>query len=87
MGRQQEGAAVQMTNQQSVPSLQLNQVPLQQELCPAFHLEADQVRPRFLDGEFENEEKIVQKLYDEVDVDELIQSILSAGYLDLNPWS
>jgi hypothetical protein len=41
--------------------------------------------PRFVDHEAQNEEDLIQYLYDHVDVDELIQSILSAGYVDFEP--
>lgn len=41
--------------------------------------------PRFVDHEAQNEEDLIQYLYDHVDVDELIQSILSAGYIDFEP--
>jgi hypothetical protein len=41
--------------------------------------------PRFVDHEAQNEEDLIQYLYDHVDVDELVQSILSAGYIDFEP--
>lgn len=48
-------------------------------------LQFDLKNPRFLDQQFENETDVIQYLYDHVDVDELIQSILSAGYIDIEP--
>ena len=41
--------------------------------------------PRFLDRRFENEKEVVEYLVDQVDVDELLQSILSTGYVDFEP--
>lgn len=48
-------------------------------------LNFDLVNPRFVEHESADEEQIIQYLYDHVDVDELIQSILSAGYVDFEP--
>lgn len=48
-------------------------------------LHFDLENPRFVEHEAANEEEIIQFLYDHVDVDELIQSILSAGYIDFEP--
>ena len=52
---------------------------------PPADLRFDLRNPRFLDEDLGNEENIIQYLYDYVDVDELIQSILSAGYIDFEP--
>lgn len=41
--------------------------------------------PRFLDEQFRTEEEVIQYLYDHADVDEIMQSILSAGYIDFEP--
>jgi hypothetical protein len=41
--------------------------------------------PRFMDEPLQTEEEIIRYLYDYADVDELIQSILSAGYIDFEP--
>lgn len=49
-------------------------------------LHFDLKNPRFIDQEFQNEPEIIQYLYDHYDVDELIQSILSAGYIDFEPF-
>jgi hypothetical protein len=48
-------------------------------------LRFDLENPRFVEHEAANEDEIIQYLYDHVDVDELIQSILSAGYIDFEP--
>jgi hypothetical protein len=48
-------------------------------------LNFDLENPRFIDQHFQNELEIIQYLYDNADVDELIQSILSAGYIDFDP--
>jgi hypothetical protein len=48
-------------------------------------LKFDLENPRFLDLEFKDEIEVIQYLYDKFDVDELIQSILSAGYVDFEP--
>ena len=48
-------------------------------------LRFDRQNPRFLDSTAMTEEDIIQWLYDQADVDELIQSILSAGYIDFEP--
>lgn len=48
-------------------------------------LRFDLANPRFIDQKFKEEIEIIQYLYDHVDVDELIQSILSAGYVDFEP--
>jgi hypothetical protein len=42
----------------------------------------DLENPRFIGQRFKDEVEVIQFLYDNVDVDELIQSILSAGYID-----
>ena len=48
-------------------------------------LKFDAHNPRFVDTDLQSEEEIVRYLYDRADVDELIQSILSAGYIDFEP--
>lgn len=48
-------------------------------------LQFDRENPRFLDPTAMTEEDIILWLYDQADVDELIQSILSAGYIDFEP--
>ncbi len=48
-------------------------------------LRFDPENPRFLTKGFRSEEEIVRHLYDDADVDELLQSILSSGYLDFEP--
>jgi len=48
-------------------------------------LRFDRENPRFLNPKDMTEEDIIQWLYDQADVDELIQSILSAGYIDFEP--
>lgn len=58
---------------------------LQQTHVPPDDLHFDRENPRFVDSEVTDETEIVQELYDEADVDELIQSILSAGYIDFEP--
>lgn len=48
-------------------------------------LSFDLANPRFVDGQASTEEDIIKHLVDEADVDELVQSILSAGYVDYEP--
>src|SRR5438477_318676 len=48
-------------------------------------LKFDLENPRFIDMEFKDEIGVIQFLYDKFDVDELVQSILSAGYVDFEP--
>lgn len=58
--------------------------PGQEFLAPA-DLNFDRDNPRFVNLGFTDEANIVEELYDQADVDELIQSILSAGYIDFEP--
>lgn len=58
--------------------------PIQDILAPA-DLHFDRENPRFLDMGYSDEIDIIRELYDQADVDELIQSILSAGYIDFEP--
>lgn len=58
--------------------------PNQSFIAPA-DLHFDRQNPRFTGLMYEDEVDIVQELYDQADVDELIQSILSAGYIDFEP--
>jgi hypothetical protein len=48
-------------------------------------LHFDLSNPRFVDGQATTEREIIQHLVDEADVDELVQSIMSAGYVDYEP--
>lgn len=48
-------------------------------------LKFDVNNPRFIDQDFRNDQDIIEYLYDNFDVNELIQSILSAGYIDYEP--
>jgi hypothetical protein len=48
-------------------------------------LKFDHENPRFAEQSFDNEEDLVRHLYDTMDVDEIIQSILSSGYLNYEP--
>ncbi len=45
----------------------------------------DFANPRFLDRRLETEEEVLRYLTDQADVDELLQSILSAGWVDFEP--
>ncbi|MDA8120861.1 MAG: hypothetical protein M0Z85_12680 [Gammaproteobacteria bacterium] len=58
--------------------------PGQDFIAPA-DLHFDRENPRFIDLGFTDEADIVRELYDQADVDELIQSILSASYIDFEP--
>jgi hypothetical protein len=49
------------------------------------NLKFDPENPRFADQLFQNDEDLIRCLYDEMDVDEIIQSILSSGYLNYEP--
>ena len=48
-------------------------------------LHLDLSNPRVTEDDFEDEEAVLEYLLDHVDVDELIQSILSSGWLDYEP--
>lgn len=48
-------------------------------------LHLDLKNPRVTDGAFENEDEMIEYLFDYADVDELIQSILNSGWLDYEP--
>jgi hypothetical protein len=48
-------------------------------------LHFDKNNPRFAGARLNNDDDIVRELYEQDDVDELIQSILSTGYLDFEP--
>ena len=48
-------------------------------------LKFDMKNPRFLDSGFATEDEVVKYLVDQVDVDELLQSIRSTGYVDFEP--
>lgn len=52
---------------------------------PPGKLNFDLDNPRFVDGQFTEEEQVISHLLDEADVRELVQSILSAGYVDFEP--
>lgn len=56
-----------------------------QEFLPPSELHFDRENPRFVDFSSNAEDDIVRELYEHSDVDELIQSILSAGYIDFEP--
>nr|WP_281720686.1 hypothetical protein [Nitrosomonas nitrosa] len=58
--------------------------PSQDFIAPA-DLHLDRENPRFVDLGYTDDVDIVRELYDQADVDELIQSILSAGYIDFEP--
>lgn len=58
--------------------------PGQDAIAPA-DLHFDRENPRFVDMGYSDETDIIRELYDHADVDELIQSILSAGYIDFEP--
>lgn len=58
--------------------------PGQDFIAPA-ELHFDRENPRFVDLGYTDEVDIVRELYEQADVDELIQSILSAGYIDFEP--
>lgn len=49
------------------------------------NLHFDLMNPRAPDDSFENEESVFEYLLDYADVDELVQSILSSGWLDYEP--
>lgn len=48
-------------------------------------LRFDWHNPRFIEGQFTTEDDIIEHLVNEADVNELVQSILSAGYVDFEP--
>jgi len=55
------------------------------EFVSPLKLRFDSDNPRFIEGQFKTEEDIIAHLVDEADVNELVQSILSAGYVDYEP--
>lgn len=48
-------------------------------------LQFDPQNPRFTDQTFQDDEELIRYLYDEMDVAEIMQSILSSGYLNYEP--
>lgn len=62
-----------------------NQPVLTQGDVTLSDLQFDRQNPRFVDSRFVDETEIINELYEQNDVDELIQSILSAGYIDFEP--
>jgi len=62
-----------------------NQISLGQSFIAPDDLHFDRQNPRFIDLGYTDEVDIVRELYDQADVDELIQSILSAGYKSSQP--
>jgi len=58
--------------------------PTQELLDPA-KLHFDRENPRFAQHSYTLDEEIVRELYDQADVDELLQSILTGGYIDFEP--
>ncbi len=52
---------------------------------PLKDLRFDPENPRFTDQTFQKDEDLIRYLYDEMDVEEIIQSILSSGYLNYEP--
>jgi hypothetical protein len=62
-----------------------NALAPEQDFIAPEDLKFDRENPRFIDLGLMEEEEIVHELYDHADVDELIQSILSAGYIDFEP--
>lgn len=52
---------------------------------PLAELKFDQENPRFADMSFSDDDELIQYLYDTMDVDEIIQSIMSSGYLNYEP--
>ena len=61
------------------------QVSHDQEMVDPALLNFDTQNPRFYGLSLKSEEAIVRELYEQADVNELIQSILSSGYLDFEP--
>jgi hypothetical protein len=64
---------------------ELKQGPQAFELVAPNDLRLDLENPRFTEEKFPSEIDAIQYLYDNADVDELIQSILSAGYVNFEP--
>jgi len=58
--------------------------PAQELLDPAT-LHFDRENPRFAQHRYTTDEQIVRELYDQADVGELLQSILTGGYIDFEP--
>lgn len=52
---------------------------------PLKDLSFDRQNPRFTGQAFPGDEELIRYLYDEMDVDEILQSILSSGYLNYEP--
>jgi hypothetical protein len=75
-----------MTDQQPMPAAPVEvRQPDGQDFVPPSGLHFDRDNPRFVNLELDSEEEVIQELYDNVDVDELMQSIMSAGYIDFEP--
>jgi hypothetical protein len=69
----------------TIKSTKTPALPAQDVLVAPSDLKFDLENPRFVEGEFANEQEIIQHLIDEADVKEVAQSILSAGYVDFEP--
>lgn len=59
--------------------------PNGQDFIAPSKLQFDLHNARFVEQNFPDEEAVIQYLYDHADVDEIMQSILSAGYVDFEP--
>ncbi|NCT99673.1 MAG: hypothetical protein GXD23_20070 [Comamonadaceae bacterium] len=72
-----------------MPSKKLKPAPILPAAEDSFvapsDLEFDLDNPRFAESNFEDEHDIIRHLVDEADVNEVVQSILSAGYVDYEP--
>jgi len=55
------------------------------DFVPPSTLSFDLNNPRFVDGQFASEDAVIKNLLEDADVNELVQSIQSAGYLDYEP--
>jgi hypothetical protein len=70
----------------NVPADNTQSVRPERELVAHKDLGFDLQNPRFIGRVLKDEVEIIQYLYDTMDVDELIQSILSAGWIDFEPF-
>jgi len=59
--------------------------PLAEEFRSVSELKFDLENPRFVDFSSDKEEDVIAELYEQADIDELLKSILSAGYINFEP--
>jgi len=78
-------AAKQPASAKAPPKAGLQTVPPSDTFVAPASLKFDPKNPRFIEQSVSDDADIVRHLYDTADVSELVQSIMSAGYVDFEP--